>query len=467
MRYFATVLILCSSMHVFAQDWALFPYGQRSIYSQINGRVEVLEIDSVKGSTWYFNSKAPASVSQDTFDLIKRSFDSDVWYDSISVSGDTSYWHTPYGDVPFYNLAKKDEIYLFNDDWYFECTDLDTQMVFGVLDSVRDFMFFNTNITTGGPLVLVFSISKNHGLLYFTHPMYFFENVYGDYVSENVFNLKGLTKDGIRKGIKLAEWSNFALLKPADRLTYHSYWGSNDLNYYQHFILSTERSDSVFTYTYHPRSLHENGEIGLNGIRSLTFNEVGITPKLSARSQTPISISSDSLYEAGLVSFSFVKTREVWSESDSVLHTLISYDSYNKVPYSIIESGGSVDIDRSYVLNTTVGHQVTVDYLSLPSRVIRLVGIQTTDTIWGVDIFTQLPDLHSNNAIHVFPNPTTSVITISGTGPESFHWEVMDVMGRRVMEGQQTNPAIDVSGLSQGTYMLVIDELGQTLFQKE
>lgn len=467
MRFWVSILLLICSLHVFGQDWALFPYGQESIYSQCFFRVEVLEIDSAKDNTWYFNSKAPASFSQDTFDLIKKAVNSDVWFDSISVSGDTSYWHTPYGNVPFYNLAKENEIYLYNDYWYFECIDVDTQTVFGVVDSTREFMVFCDDLgSSGGPCFLFFTISKKHGFLSFNHPSLFFGYAYTELVTDDLYNLRGFTRDGIKKGVELADWSNFALLEPADRLTYHQYDGINS-NYTQHFILHTERSDSIFTYTYRPKSLNEEGESGLNGMRSKTYPEASFTPILSAKSYTPVLIGYDSLYEAGVISFRFVRNRRFWSENDSVLHTLVSYDNYYKIPYSHIESSGLVDVSESHVLNTTVGDFITHINPTWSYRVTKLIGIQTADTLWGVDVFTQLSGSSSNSPIQYYPNPAHSNITVTGLTQANFFWQVFDLTGRRLLFGNQSQPVIDVSPLAAGSYVLTIEGIGQAIFQKE
>lgn len=74
---------------------------------------------------------------------------------------------------------------------------------------------------------------------------------------------------------------------------------------------------------------------------------------------------------------------------------------------------------------------------------------------------TQGIDNAQANAISVYPNPTTSLVTISGDVQQV---QVIDVTGRKVMEAQTSQ--LDMSNLANGTYMLRVTNAEGTTYHK-
>lgn len=100
------------------------------------------------------------------------------------------------------------------------------------------------------------------------------------------------------------------------------------------------------------------------------------------------------------------------------------------------------------------------------------VGIRyyhKADSTWG----TPLPDSIFSNAvsvsdplsqepIRVFPNPGTSIITLSGVADQAMI-EVFDLTGKQVWRGNNQSQGVDLSELSAGMYYIRLPEMNVSL----
>jgi len=71
--------------------------------------------------------------------------------------------------------------------------------------------------------------------------------------------------------------------------------------------------------------------------------------------------------------------------------------------------------------------------------------------------------------IRVFPNPANSVVTVTGISGMDYSWQVMDMLGRKVLEENHVMPGsciIDVSSLPSGNYSLTLIS-GMSIFSKK
>ena len=66
-----------------------------------------------------------------------------------------------------------------------------------------------------------------------------------------------------------------------------------------------------------------------------------------------------------------------------------------------------------------------------------------------------------NSEILVYPNPTTAILYLKNVADQATY-QVYDVLGRNLMEGQVHSQQIDISQLKSGTYFLNILEVART-----
>lgn len=78
----------------------------------------------------------------------------------------------------------------------------------------------------------------------------------------------------------------------------------------------------------------------------------------------------------------------------------------------------------------------------------------------GVDVVTGVEDLVFSQNLDVFPSPTSSTIAVSLDGDIALSnnfCEIYSLSGQKVIEFTLSQSEIDVSGLSNGTYLIIVD----------
>jgi hypothetical protein len=78
----------------------------------------------------------------------------------------------------------------------------------------------------------------------------------------------------------------------------------------------------------------------------------------------------------------------------------------------------------------------------------------------SVDVVTGVEDLVFSQNLDVFPSPTSSTIAVSLDGDIALSnnfCEIYSISGQKVMEFTLSQSEIDVSGLSNGTYLIIVD----------
>ncbi|QKX03788.1 T9SS type A sorting domain-containing protein [Aquimarina sp. TRL1] len=89
---------------------------------------------------------------------------------------------------------------------------------------------------------------------------------------------------------------------------------------------------------------------------------------------------------------------------------------------------------------------ITTNNIPCPRGKIAELSIQKT-------IQKQLPNLES---VKLFPNPVNNMLNIEFGTSKIMSYTILDFSGKRVMEKEYLNGAVDVSGLKSGNYMLQI-----------
>jgi len=85
------------------------------------------------------------------------------------------------------------------------------------------------------------------------------------------------------------------------------------------------------------------------------------------------------------------------------------------------------------------------------------------------DQWIRISEVCAATTLVAYPNPTWNVVYLKGLDATEKHYEMHDVMGRVVAEGNLSaaQNAIDMSNLAPGTYRLVLQDYGVIALVKE
>ncbi|MEZ4795007.1 MAG: ASPIC/UnbV domain-containing protein, partial [Flavobacteriaceae bacterium] len=101
----------------------------------------------------------------------------------------------------------------------------------------------------------------------------------------------------------------------------------------------------------------------------------------------------------------------------------------------------------------------TVDTLE-DVAVDQVISVEEGSTILGLED-------HLVDTLILYPNPTDSVLNLSSlSGFDTPQFAVFDLQGRKVINNSKASKSIDVSTLSQGTYILKLFDASKTQTQK-
>lgn len=76
-----------------------------------------------------------------------------------------------------------------------------------------------------------------------------------------------------------------------------------------------------------------------------------------------------------------------------------------------------------------------------------------------------LPEMNDfKNGITIFPNPVSQILNIKATSAEPLVFEIYDNSGRMVMTTEKVS--IDVSGITEGFYLLKVKTRNQSALKK-
>jgi hypothetical protein len=91
------------------------------------------------------------------------------------------------------------------------------------------------------------------------------------------------------------------------------------------------------------------------------------------------------------------------------------------------------------------------------------------------DLYTSKPGFAANVGIDenklnftIYPNPTNDLLNFEGFKSDLIEVSIFDVLGKNVMEQSvRTNETLDVSSLTNGVYVMKINNTYKTKFVKE
>lgn len=78
------------------------------------------------------------------------------------------------------------------------------------------------------------------------------------------------------------------------------------------------------------------------------------------------------------------------------------------------------------------------------------------------------PDISFEDSISIYPNPVSSLLTISNESQESMSYTLYTILGKAVLSGSldQTQNTVDVSRLKEGIYMIKINQNAKAIHKK-
>lgn len=75
-------------------------------------------------------------------------------------------------------------------------------------------------------------------------------------------------------------------------------------------------------------------------------------------------------------------------------------------------------------------------------------------------------EVRTKSSINIYPNPTTDFLNVTKVSDKATY-QIYNVAGQLVSKGQMNGGAINVSALTNGTYVIAIEDKGSDLFKSK
>jgi hypothetical protein len=494
------ILILLTSLAPIvshAQEWDLFPLGQRSYYHHTAGwygpAVSLHLMDSVKqtpdGDVLYFRRAMGIPGAGGCMDeILAAEIFTEVPdpnpIDSLVSRNDTIFYHHHEVNEPFYFLPKAvvgqswiiTSSYPGNgyDQITITCTAIAEETFLGITDSVKTFTMEANGTLAGQTPVsdFQFRLSKHHGLLelvpfrsFLIHPASL------DFVA---MPLVGLERDGEAHGFRQPRFHDYFHLSVGDILVWRrdfnpgSWQDPGWTRYYRDSITSVSITADTVRYTLDRITEMETGEIvySLGQQRIFTHAHYG-TAVENATYWFAIGIMGIEPFEGMIWSNGPMLLSQHPVTMDTVVRMAFAAGNH-AVWLDGCEVADVFDLGDHYELNTIAGVVKRCQYMSQDVDCQELIA-------WRIDGITY-NDISLNTArlpaaqdrLFVHPNPVRDVLYVSGMEALSpVPYRISDTLGARVAEGVFNGGPIDVASLPRGLYLLHLGEGKPVRFIKE
>lgn len=473
-----------------AQDWALFPLGQRSYFQRTgsgNERVDMFLMDSIRTSgnaqVLLFDAKqiiggASQCNAQQTLQNVSTWIQgncSPSHIDSLVFHNDTVFYRIFGSTTPFYFLPLAEpgqswtvtSTYSLN-TWQqitITCTGVAEEVLWGVPDSVKTFSMMSNGLNPGQVPVSAFTmrLSKTFGLIEFVPFRLFL--IHPSYVSFTSTRCIGLERPDVALGFRPPHFSDFFHLQAGDiRL-----WRDTQVNnfpfppvvrYRRDSLVASSITPDTVLYTY--LSWTQNADMSITGpwLHTDTITRLGTGPIVES---PPCGLS------IGLDGYVLNETSwTIWKHNDmellygtSGMDTLVRASFGSDATYldtSDCSAWETTDLGLGMRFDTRAGLVEECMYFNGPAQwCIELIG-------WRIDgeqegpIALGVSELEPSAGPPIlYPNPANDRIHLVGdraTGP--LLCEVLDATGKVVMTAVHRMEGIPVNGLPNGAYILRI-----------
>ncbi len=500
-------LLLLAVLPASAQDWELFPLGQRSAYvdsTQNPVSVETLTMDSVYQSgdaqTMYFNSAFKKSVFADCTSWEGESSVGPAYsygIDSLVALNDTVYYTTEGSTSPFYFLPLATvgqswpvvSIYWGNDytTITITCISMGLSTFMGVTDSVKIFSLTPNGSSSGQAPISdqQFVLSKSRGLLHYVPFSQFL--IHPSYTPFGSRELIGLQVGAVTAGYRQPSFSDYFHLSVGDLRAWKVLIGSDwygvpdQYEYLADSITAVVNTPDSVIYTFDRTYYQSDGSI----LQLLGSIERYVKRDLNAMVTAPTheftlghgfvlgtygSVQNDTEVAPAI----WMSGPIVRSVDPSELDTITSFtltnggDEMDTASCTLIPVS---DIYREVHFDTRAGLTMkSVDNIGPWTQTLigyRIDGVSEGDLSVGIIEDRTI----SHDAMSVLPNPSQESILLQGIPQGAAgQFTVYDGLGRAVMHGALPVSSLSVEGLQQSVYVVqvrLLDRIVTARFVKE
>jgi hypothetical protein len=137
-----------------------------------------------------------------------------------------------------------------------------------------------------------------------------------------------------------------------------------------------------------------------------------------------------------------------------------------------VKSGDGFRYMSSLTAHFGIGQDTEIEEVVVywPSGLVSVIPspeINTTINITESSVTTDITEEADEDQLHVYPNPTSDLLRVEGPQLNAQHMvRILDTNGRLVHESTLRNGSLDVSGLTNGSYVLQLTSEGSVLTRK-
>ena len=482
MRNFLLICLIGFSNLLIAQDWALFPFGQKSVYlkQDTSHTIEVMVADSIQGDTYYFNRKTDLAIDQACVNNVYEYYYDGPYItvnnlDSIIEKTDTSIFYCKHTSVPFIFLKNANP----GDSWIIDsdvstntisaieitCIEASEEMIFETMDSIKKFQL-NVPDNPDSPINdYIITLSKNFGFIDFIMPIDYLYNPSS--IEILPYKLIGYEKTGDTVGYNLPQWNAYFNLQAGDKL----YWEYSStttepttttiIKYYQDSLTEVVQSLDEITYIYDRKVLNPGSDIFVQN--DLIENFSSDVYKWFVNSPTKWFTFSNDEYSMDYGFTIWDNTSNSLLFSTDFLDTTITRKYYTEINFLDTNEcfiGEVTDVSYNISLNSfcginSFGKEAGGWYFSYENQ--HLIGFQIGDSIWGAqELPTSIIENDLQSELIVFPNPVSNIIYTGITITHPLQYSIYNLQSQLIKNGMLTENTISVADITSGIYLLEI-----------
>lgn len=467
-----------------AQDWALFPYGQRSYfesetYLPTEKSIKIAVSDSIKiigeKSTSYFIYKDVTRDWNGCDSAMDAYFDFEYMYSELIPGMDSIIYENGIStfyengidfDFKFYNNAQYlDTVHLlseYNEDIYLKCYFSGISDFLGITDSVKKFRFYRDGGTTELNDYTI-ELSKNYGFISFID----FNNL-ANYVEGSTaifYSLIGINSDDINSGYNIPDWQDYFPYAVGDIRVWKEYYNyAVPFNFYEYTLYYqdsiTEKliyedsiiykfnriakdTDAVLTYFYDLKIVYTRA-----GFETLLEGY----PNWFVVANNPFSSGFDA-------------SVTLWQSVDALIlvegiDTISIRKGYTSQYY--LDTAECIvhehyDTGIGFSADTKSGIYYSFYSLGDASTTWTLAGYTINGVEYGNTDFESINiyEIHSN-PLSVFPNPALDILNIKNSSADIYNYNIYNLQGVIVESGSLNNNTLDIQKLTSGFYIIEI-----------
>jgi hypothetical protein len=441
-------LLITSSAH--AQPWALFPQGQKSMYSLSpdEDRLQMVCADSLRptaqGTVHYFFRNPYKDACRDA--AVNRSYpqlpdhsEKQIWPDSVRYESDTAYVFKGAVmkiKIPL-NMRQGDTVFL-SPTKYLMLQVVAEGIVLGALvDSVKNFAIMESQYIVGS-----LTLSKTYGLI--NYPSKFFGGIENP---EQAF-LEGMNKDSQHAGLPVPSFTRFMpLFEAGDVRMYHR-------QNFEDFPSSTTHSFLRDSFT---SAYHSPDSAAFVFIRSVWAHDTLRSKDTLSEIWREEDYRYSTAAPAWFLTFNgylshIYNTDEYKRSDDSVLSiTMRSAGFFDQAGCSLTVIA---DFSEAQTITYRLGTTMRSSAGQSSETMEELIGYRLGGYTWG-NIHTSVmepgPDAYT---FSLYPNPADNHLYISGAVGGNNVFTITDLQGRSHTRITDVQGRMNVADLSAGLYFL-------------